>query len=144
MRVCGTCREIEISQFGQPRMLMAGNRHHLAMMQAELAGKAQDLFRLARDGKHDRQRVAGHIVGYRKIGSSIWLLNLPTLEKKRAPYFASAPEVPAPTKIIRSEARIISTACSSNSSNSSLLTLLKAHYFAGADICLLRLILLEI
>lgn len=68
MRVCGTCREIEISQFGQPRMLMAGNRHHLAMMQAELAGETQDLFRLARDGKHDRQRVAGHIVGYRKIG----------------------------------------------------------------------------
>ena len=38
------------------------------MMQAELAGETQDLFCFAGDGKHDRQRVAGHIVGYRKIG----------------------------------------------------------------------------
>ena len=48
-------------------MLMAGNRHHLTVMQTELAGKAQDLFSFAGDGKHNRQRVAGHVISYREI-----------------------------------------------------------------------------
>ena len=40
----------------------------------------------------------------------MWVLNFPTLEKKRAPYFPNAPEVLIPTKIIRSAAAIWCTA----------------------------------
>lgn len=60
-------REIKVSQFGQPRMFMTGDRQDLTVMQAELAGKAQDLFCFTGNGKHDRQRVSGHVIRYREI-----------------------------------------------------------------------------
>ena len=69
MRVCGTCQErLKSASLASRECSWLVIDITAAMMQAELAGKAQDLFRLARDGKHDRQRVAGHIVGYGKIG----------------------------------------------------------------------------
>lgn len=87
MRVCGTCREIEIGQFGQPRVFVTGNGHHLAAVQAELAGEAQDLFRLAGDGKHDRQRVTGHIVSHRKIGVINMITKFPDVGEEAGAIF---------------------------------------------------------
>ena len=59
--------EIKVRQFCETRVLVAGYREHLAVMQAELAGEAQDLLGLARDGKHNRQRIFRHIIGDREI-----------------------------------------------------------------------------
>lgn len=87
MRVCGTCREIEISQFCQPRMFMAGNRHHPTVMQAELAGKAQDLFGFTGDGKHNRQRVASHIIGDREIRIVNMVAEFPDVGKEARAIF---------------------------------------------------------
>ena len=57
-------------------------------MQAELAGKTQDLFCFTGNGKHDRQRVSGHVIRYREIRVINVITDFPTFEKKRAPYLA--------------------------------------------------------
>lgn len=102
--------EVKVGEFRQARVFMAGDRQNLTVVQTELAGKAQDLFCFTRYGKHDRQRVSGHVVSDREIRIVNVITEFTTFEKKRAPYFASAPDVPAPTNIIRSDDNIISTA----------------------------------
>lgn len=46
---------------------MAGNGENLAVMQAELAGEAQDLLGLARHREHNCQCIFRHIIGDREI-----------------------------------------------------------------------------
>jgi hypothetical protein len=117
--------KIEIRQFCQSRMLMAGDGQHFAVMEAELAGETQDLLGLPGDRQHDSQCISRHVICDRKIRVVDMITEFSDIGKNRAPYFARAPDVPAPTKIIRSDDNIMSTALSNNVSNSSLFTLLK-------------------
>lgn len=61
---------------------MADNRHHPAAVQAGLAGKVQDLFGFTGDGKHGRQCITGHIIGYRKIGVVSMIAEFPDVEEE--------------------------------------------------------------
>ncbi len=48
-------------------MFMAGDGEHLAVVQAELAGEAQDLLGFAGDGEYNGQRIFSHVVSDREI-----------------------------------------------------------------------------
>lgn len=67
MRVWGHAREIKVRQFRETRMFVAGDREHLAAMQAELAGEAQDFLGFSGDGKYNGQCIFSHIVSDREI-----------------------------------------------------------------------------
>ena len=59
--------EIKVRQFCETRVLVAGNGEHLTVVQAELAGEAQDLFGLTWDGKDNGKCIFRHIIGHREI-----------------------------------------------------------------------------
>lgn len=66
---------------------MAGDRHHLAVMQAELAGEAENLFGLPGNGQDDRQRVTRHVVGDWEIRVVDMIAEFPDVGEKACAIF---------------------------------------------------------